>query len=132
MSSAYYIVPKCKIDGFDTFVNGKALASFEGLDELASRCGVRPLIDFYGQAGEEFTDLLEDAGCGIPEEALPEARWFSADEGLSCVRALISGLLEGLEREEDVSDVIQDLREFESVLDRLASEGIPWHLAVDF
>ena len=30
------------------------------------------------------------------------------------------------------SSLIEDLREFESVLSRMATEGIRWHAAIDF
>jgi len=46
MSIAFYIILDNKKPGFDTFVNGKALAKRDDINEVARKLGVRPLNDF--------------------------------------------------------------------------------------
>jgi hypothetical protein len=132
MGAALYIVPERQIENFDIFVNGKALSHYEGMDDLAERAGVRPLMDFFSQNPEDLAEILEDDDLEEPESGLPAEQWFSADDGLATVRGLLSHLISApSDRADDVA-LINDLREYESILTRLAAEGIRWHLAVDY
>ena len=165
MSVAYVIVSETPIEGFDLFVNGKALAhASDRLDELAEAAGVRPLMDFFSMDPEEVDALFEgvdlapgpgddpalsneddaDGGDDAPDladlmdEPPGAEEWYTADEGLVTVRALIQAV--GAAPAPAVVDpfdppteaILADLREFESVLARLAADGIRWHLMVDF
>lgn len=56
MSVALFIVLDNKKPGFDTFVNGKALAKRDDVDEVARKLGVRPLNDFVWVAGDAIDD----------------------------------------------------------------------------
>ena len=59
-----YIVVEGEDPGFDTFVNGRALARHEdSLEKLAMSLGVRPLIDFFS-ADENSMLLLIEEGAG--------------------------------------------------------------------
>ena len=129
MSSALYIVPEREIPGFDHSVNGKALAGSEQLDELAERAGVKPLMAFFSQDPEEAEGFLEAEGIEMPPGGLPDEQWFSPEEGLATVRALLQHLGTAVP---DAPAIAADLRGFESVLSRLATKGLRWHLAVDF
>ena len=62
MSVAYYIVPRQEIEGFDHFVNGKAVAraNEKKLDTICNSLGVTPLSAFISQDPEELTDFLEE------------------------------------------------------------------------
>jgi hypothetical protein len=52
-----------QIEGFDHFVNGKALArAGELLDAMAKKIGTKPLMDFWSAAPEELNGIAEDLG----------------------------------------------------------------------
>jgi hypothetical protein len=129
---ALFIVPEREIPGLDVFVNGKALGHSEELDRLAERAGVRPLMEFFSQDPAEAAAFFEDEGADPPDDGFPPEVWFPAADGLTTVRGLLSYLEANPTEVKDSSGLIEDLKEFESLLGRLASEGVGWHLAVDF
>ncbi len=133
MSVAYYIVPERKINGFDHFVNGKALAHAdeETLEKLCTELKVKPITEFISQDPEELADFFEAEGIDLPDE-LPTTDWFEPSVGLMTVRALASYLQENPNTLKDSADIVEDLREYESVLTRLESENVRWYLALDY
>lgn len=133
MSVAYYIVPEREIEGFDHFVNGKALghADEDILNRLCGELNVQSLLAFISQDPEELADFMEDEDVEMPEE-FAEAQWFDANAGLITVRALAAHLESNPDALKDSSDLIDDLREYEEVLARLAQEKVRWYLALDF
>ena len=132
MGVALYVVAEREVPGLDTFVNGKALGRSRSLDKLAQLAGVRPLMEFFSQDPEEAAAFVEDEGADPPPGGFPPEQWFPAADGLATVRGLLSYLVTNPTAARDSEAIADDLREFESVLDRLATEGVRWHLAVDF
>lgn len=121
---ALYIVTEKEIPGFDPYVNGKALSkASDELDLLALAANVRPLMNFFSISPDDAAAILDEAG---DEELLITAeQWFSPEEGLVTVRALLaSGDLP--------HGVKEDLDEFETVLETLRKNSVRWHLAVDY
>jgi hypothetical protein len=131
MGVALYIMPEREVAGLEVYVNGKALGRSDQLDRLAERAGVRPLMEFFSQDPAEAAAFLEAEEVEPPAEGFAPERWFSATEGLATVLGLISYLEANGAAIPESSALIEDLREFESVLSQLASEGVGWHLAVD-
>jgi hypothetical protein len=132
MGVALYIVPEREVEGLDTFVNGKALGHSEHLEQLAERAGVRPLMEFFSQDPEDLAEFLDTEGAEPTADGLPAEQWFPAADGLVTVRGLLSYLSAESTAVPDATAIIGDLQEFESVLGRLAAEGVQWHLSVDF
>ena len=133
MSVAFYIVLERKIPGLDHSVNGKALGrAGEVLDTLAQEAGAQPLMDFFSASPEELAGLAEDLGMDLKEEAtkLAPVKWFSANEGLKTVRALARAVDNG--KTEHAEAILDDLKEFNKVLEVAADNGVGWHLAIDF
>jgi hypothetical protein len=136
--AALYIVLEKEIPGLELCVDGKALSRSEKqLDRLAKRLRVTPLMDFFSANADELTNFLEgefEAAEGsahsIPEVS-PE-RWFDARDGLATVRALREHLGEHPDAVQNCERVLSDLGDFTKVLERAASAGVRWHLAVDF
>jgi hypothetical protein len=62
--------------------------------------------------------------------ALPREEWFSADDGLKTVHALMHAAGNGKIAVPDM--VINDLKRFEAVLQTAKSNGVAWRLSVDF
>jgi len=131
MGVAFFIVPEREVPGLETFVNGKALARAEDLDQVAEAAGVRPLMDFFSEDPEEVWALLSDEGSEPPAEGFAPQEWFPAEEGLATVRSLIAHLETDPSAAPDAAALVEDLREFDRVLGGLAAESVRWHLAVD-
>jgi hypothetical protein len=131
MPSLYIILEK-KISSTDIYVNGSFLSkNNDELERIAKRLGVEPLMGFFSISNEELSALAEehDASLSKPKAAHQE-KWFTPDEGLRTVNALLQELatskLVRLDRVE------AELREFEKILEAAKANGVRWHLAVDY
>lgn len=130
-----YIVVEGEDPGYDIFVNGHALARNEdALEKLAVRLNVKPLLEFFSADQNSMALLLEE-GAGDPEWAktLPPPQWFSPEDGLTTVRALLDYLKEapaalGSETEQ----VINELTEYARVLQKTVQHNLRWQLAVSW
>ncbi len=135
MSACFYIVVEGEDPGFDTFVNGHALARCEAeLEELARSLGVPPLLDFFSADRNSMAALLEQ-GAGDPAwtQTLPEPQWFTPREGLQTVRALHDHVArEPLSFGPANSVLLEELGAYRRVLEKSASRGLRWHLAVSW
>ena len=135
MAASMYIVVEGEDPGYDIFVNGRALARYEdALERVALKLGVRPLIEFFS-ADENSMSLLIEEGAGNPDlmRRLPPPQWYSPADGLSTVRALISAL-EGDPQQlgTEGPQVLSELQEYATVLDKANRAGDRWHLAVSW
>ncbi|MBI4972489.1 MAG: hypothetical protein HZC16_01585 [Candidatus Omnitrophica bacterium] len=129
MGAALYIVLERQISGVDTMIDGKALSRAEKqLSRAAKRLGVRPLMEFFSADPEEVEGFLSGEGVEPSEVEIPSEQWFSAEDGLTSVRALLSAV----ETSPDLQATKTDLLEFERVLSEAQKHGVRWHLAVDF
>ena len=130
-----YIVVEGDDPGFDTFVNGRALARNEdALERLAIRLGVRPMIDFFS-ADENSMSLLIEEGAGNPDllSKLPPPQWFEGREGLASVSAMLVALTEDPSQLGSEGEFIrEELAEYETVLRKTAARNLRWHLAVSW
>lgn len=135
MAASMYIVVQGEDPGFDTYVNGRALARHEdAVEKLARRLGVKPLIEFFS-ADQNLMALLVEGGAGDETllRKLPPPQWFEADEGLGTIEALIAALKDEpqLLGSEGVM-VLEELYGYETVLRKTAARGFGWHMAVSF
>lgn len=113
MSLAHFIVLQKKIPDFDEFVNGKAIAhNCEQLETLANQLGVTLIMGFYGR------------------------KWHQPETGLATVNALLDALKNnrGTIENEDypLAEVISDLEEWLSVLNKAQAEKIKWKMQIDY
>jgi hypothetical protein len=135
MAASMYIVVEGDDPGFDTFVNGRALARNEdALERLAIRLGVRPLIDFFS-ADENSMSLLIEEGAGNPDllNKLPPPQWFQGSEGLASVSSMLAALAEDPSQLGSEGELIlEELEEYETVLRKTADRCVRWHLAVSW
>ncbi len=130
-----YIVVEGDDPGYDTFVNGRAIARNEdALERLAVSLGSRPLIEFFS-ADENSMALLIEEGAGDPKllDKLPPPQWFPAGSGLETVLAL----LQHLEREpgdlgSEGEFVRGELQEYATVLRKARDRSLRWHLSVSW
>ena len=127
MGAAYFIVLERKIDGVDTNMDGKSLSQhIESLDEAARQLGVCPLSEFFSADPAELAEFMEDEGVDVGNAVPPPLQQFTAQDGLSTVRALASHSVA------QADGVAQDLRECERILSAALQHGVGWHFEVDF
>lgn len=131
MSVAYYIILDTETPGFDTFVNGKAIAHADDLEAFCAKCGLPALESFVSQSREELEDMLEE-DVELPEGESDDAQWFDAEEGVNYVDALIAALRKEPDALEATADVIDDLLEYKAVLEQAQAIDAKWRLAPDF
>ena len=140
MSVAYYIcadVPEADENHeFFMDMDGKALASVEEdvLEQLAQRANVKPLMQFFSMPQGEWDDYVDDIKDLLDEDEVfdpQELTWFSADEGLKTVLALIAEIDKTPQLLAEPEAVIDDLESMAAILSRLVEHGIRWHLAID-
>lgn len=140
MSVAYYIcadVPEADENHeFFMDMDGKALASVEEdvLEQLAQRANVKPLMQFFSMPQGEWDDYVDEIQDLLDEDEVfdpQELTWFSADEGLKTVLALIAEIDKTPQLLAEPEAVIDDLESMAAILSRLAEHEIRWHLAID-
>ncbi|GEM44921.1 hypothetical protein [Deinococcus cellulosilyticus] len=142
MSLALFIVPESELK-VDAFIDGKALAhAIEDLQDLSERLGVTPLEEFMDHT--EALDLLEDPDeddlneddfAAEEQMASEDREWFDAAEALRTVSALLEALKSSPEQSFGgftAEDVQEDLQDLQKVLQACQSEGVRFHLALDF
>jgi hypothetical protein len=131
LSAALYIILENKIPNLDEFVNGKCLSKeLDTLEKLAKELGIKPLMSFYSTNGDDVRSVLGDES---PEELgikIPMEEWFTAEDGLQTVRALLTHFEKSKSRSSE--KLVSDLREFDHVLSAAQQHQVRWHLAVDF
>lgn len=126
MGTALYIALEQEIPHLDMMIDGKMLGKAEGsLAKVAKRLGVRPLMEFFSVSADEAEDLI---GAEVAGMEIPAAKWFSAEEGLKTVDALLA--------EADASPQLNkakdDLLGCQRILREAQKHGVRWRLAIDF
>ena len=126
MGTALYIALENEIPDIDTMIDGKMLSEAEKpLARTARRLGVRPLMEFFSTSADEAADLLGDDVAGID---IPAAKWFSAEEGLRTVDALLAEA----DAAPELKPAKDDLLACQRVLREARKHGVRWRLAIDF
>lgn len=135
MAASMYIVVEGEDPGFDTFVNGRALARHEdALEKLALSLRVRPLIEFFS-ADENSMLLLIEEGAGNRElvKRLSPPQWYFGMEGMVTVNALIGALqMEPHLLGSEGPQILEELQDYMRVLTKTEDRGLRWHLAVSW
>ena len=134
MSLAIYIATEKKIRGFDPFVNGKAVAHIEdaALEGLCTAAGTKSLLSFISQDPEDLADFLEGEGAEKTEGELPAEDWYAPEEGLQLAQGLVRYLEQNSSELPNAGAVLEDLREYQRVFEKLVEKKVRWHFAVDF
>lgn len=125
MGAAYYIVLEREIDGLNTMIDGKSLArTADILDAMAPELGVRPLSEYLSIDPAQAAEFMEGEGADVGDINLSPLRQFSAQDGLTTVRALMT--------RPEAQAAIHDLKDCERILSVAAQHQVGWHLEVDF
>ena len=128
MSVAYYIVLDNDEPGFDTFVNGKALAREKKLASLCKSLGLNNFEDFLTMSEEDISDVLgEDVD--LPDEL--NEKWFMPDEGLTYFSAIADHIKANPASVDDPEECLEELAEYTDILTKAKKIGAKWHLNLD-
>jgi hypothetical protein len=129
--TSYYVVLEREIPSFDVYVNGQRLSkASDRLEKLAKQIGVRPLLSFFSPSREELTSILDGVDPVDLRIKSQKEQWFSAEDGLRTVRALMDSLRKT--QSTNGEQLVTELRDFERVLLTAHEQDIGWHLAIDY
>ena len=131
MSVAYYIVLDNDDPGFETFVDGKAVAHVvEELDALCDQNQLAKLDSFMGQSLDDLAEML-DEDLELPDDIDSEGKWFLPQEGIAAIDRLIASIQKNTGAIASAAEVINDLVAYKDVLTKAQAIGAKWHLALD-
>ena len=106
-------------------IDGKMLGrADEHFAKVAKRLGVRPLMEFFSISAGEADSLLGDDMAG---QEMPPVEWFTAEEGLKTIDALLTQV----DSAPEALAAKQDLLDFQRVLREAQKQGVKWRLAMD-
>jgi hypothetical protein len=135
MAASIYIVVEGEDPGYDIYVRGGALARHESVvEQLARNLGVSPLLEFFS-ADENSMALLIEEGGGNPDllNKLPPPQWYRPEDGLETVAALVKALeLDPYQIGSEGPEVLEELQQYQKVLQKTVAAGLRWHLAVSW
>ncbi len=132
MSVAYYVVLDVEEPRFDPWVNGKAVAhAVEELDALCQQSGLQTLDSFLGQAMEDIADML-DEDIELPDGDDGLAKWFEPAEGIALIESIVSVIQQNPTSLSSSAEVLEDLAEYQTVLEKARGIKARWHFALDF
>lgn len=126
MGAAYYIALDNEEPGFDTTVNGKAVARERDAIIAITKKLKLPTIDDLAS----FADLAAEFGV---DSGLPAAqeKWFEPAQGIKWVRAVRDHIEANPTSVKRPGAVLADLEEYDDLLTRAQSIAAKWHFAVD-
>jgi hypothetical protein len=127
-----YIVLEREIPNTDVYVNGSVLSKkSQELEKMAKDLGVTTLMGFFSINRDELGSFLSEQDLeSAAGNSKYDEKWFTAEEGLRTVHALLKSTAESSLSDRD--RIAAELREFARVLELARANSIRWHLAVDY
>jgi hypothetical protein len=127
-----YIVLERKIPNTDVYVNGSLLSKkSQELEKMAKHLGVTTLMEFFSISRDELGSFLSEQDLeSAAGNSKYDEKWFTAEEGLRTVHALLKSTAESSLGDRD--RIAAELQEFAKVLEQAKASNIRWHLAVDY
>ena len=127
-----YIALEREIPNTDVYVNGSLLSKkSKELEQMARRLAVTPLMGFFSISRDELGSFLSEQDLeSAAGDSKYDEKWFTAEEGLRTVHALLENTAEFSLGDRD--RIAAELQEFAKVLELAKAHGIRWHLAVDY
>ena len=126
MGVAYFIVLDRKNPGFDTSVNGKAVArETKAISKITKKLNlpdIHDLTSFAALAAQFDVD---------PDLPAAQEKWFDAAEGLQWVRAVHESIAKHPRSAKNSAAVLEDLDRFEEVLANVQRVRAKWHFEMD-
>jgi len=115
VGAALYIALEEPVADVDGTVDGKAISRADSeLAKLAQQLGVRPVMDFFSMSRKQFEAEAEQFNtlAGLSSVPPHEEEWFTADEGLRTIRALMAHVESHPDALPHSGSVLSDLEEF--------------------
>jgi hypothetical protein len=129
MGVAYYIVLNNEEPGFDTFVDGKAIVKeIDALNSISAILGIHSFEDFLVMSSEDLEDLVGE-DIDIPDQ---NASWLGTEDGIKFISKLKEHIKANPKCVANQSAIIDELSEYEIVLQKADSIGAKWCLNIDF
>ena len=126
MGVAYFIALDKEDPGFETFVNGKAIArASDEIRSITEKLGVKSIDELtsFGDLVDEF-DLTDD----IPEM---ETAWFDPQYGIDWVKAVTQYVASNRSTLKEPDGVIEELDEYRQIFQKAKAIGAKWHFELD-
>ena len=130
------IYPMINIDAewAESETDGKMLGkAMLRLEKIAKKKKVKPLFQFYSMDREQFIcDVLggdPDDPESFDESEVENETWFDPNEGLETIGVLLDYLRDKPKKIENPEGVIEDLEEFQKILEKAKNEELKWYLA---
>lgn len=135
MSESYYITLEQNLDEIDIMPSGKALAKMmDRIDEITDEIGVTRLSDFIGGESEDLSEIAEQEGWDLGGfgNSAGGSSWFDAADGLDTVRALAGYIESDPESIKRAKALLEELKEFEKVLEIAQNHNVRFRLEADY
>lgn len=132
MGVAYYISTEKELPEIDSVIDidGKSIArisDFLEKEKIYESLAVKPLEEFFGDDVSEFLDDVDDEH----DSDIGGEQWFSAEDGLTTVNALIGYIEAHKSAIPSADDVLVDLSDMLKILTVCKEHNSKWYLAMD-
>jgi hypothetical protein len=109
---------------------GKALAREAERLSLAARTVKVPAISaMLSESQAALIAQMKADGFDVSKMRIPPEQWFSATDGLMCVRKLIAHVGENLNNFKQPNPILRDLRAIEALLVAAEAAGVRFHFS---
>ena len=133
MGVAFCVVFKTAVQPYGT-LGGDSIAlvnGYEKLDALAEKKGLRTLGSFLSQDPSDLADIMEEMDMDAAEElGLPPEEWFSPNDGLAAVQALIAYLRDQPKALKNGKAMLSELQQVETELAAAKRAKVKFHFSL--
>lgn len=135
MSESYFITLEQSLDEIDIMPSGKAVAKMmDRLDDITDEIGVTRLSDFVAGDSEDLSEIAEQEGWDLGGFGASSsgAEWSDPGDGLDTVRALVGYIESDPDSIKRAKALLEELREFEKVLEIAQTHNVRFRLEADY
>ena len=128
---ALFIALEHELSDVDTSAHAPALVEHEELlADIADELHVPPLMHFFHKSAEDMDEFVEDEVEGHEEDDDGEDLWFEIEEGRNTIDSLLHHFDD--HPDETPDGVVDELREFDKILEKAEEHHVRWHFEMDF
>ncbi len=131
MGVAFFIVLDNPDPGFDTFVNGKAVAHCDEIEDITQLLTLKSIYDYVDGDMDGFLEEGYDNEAEEPAIDSSKYAWFGAAEGIAYFSKIKNHIQSNSAALQNAEAIVADLDEYIDLLHKAASIGAKWHLEVD-
>jgi len=128
---ALFIAFEHELPDIDTSAHAPTLVEHEELlAEIADELHVPPLMHFFHKSADDLDEFVEDEVEGAEDEEDGEDLWFDIEEGRNTLDSLIHHFEDHPDEAPD--GIIEELRQFDQILESAEQHDVRWHFEMDF